>query len=171
MDEPSLPAEFGAPYPLTVNCRNTARIAAHCAALAGYENQTRPGTPPSDEPEIVSVPTLAHALRQAGRRVRKLCMPSQGGLKTSQVAVLAPSRTRGEWPPDFGAVPLTGDLDEWRKGKGVLIDSWGRFKGLEADAVVIIEVPAKNGRRTNANRYVARSRAKHLLTVIEVQES
>ena len=53
----------------------------------------------------------------------------------------------------------------------MLIASWRRFKGLEADAVVIIETPTRNGNstRTNANRYVARSRAKHLLTVIEVQ--
>ena len=43
---------------------------------------------------------------------------------------------------------------------------------LEADAVVIIEKPAPTGNsaKANANRYVARSRAKHLLTVIEAQE-
>ena len=51
-----------------------------------------------------------------------------------------------------------------------MITSWKRFKGLEADAVVTIEKPAKTGdnAKANANRYVARSRAKHLLTVIEV---
>ena len=54
----------------------------------------------------------------------------------------------------------------------MLITSWKRFKGLEADAVVIIEKPARTGdnARANANRYVARSRAKHLLTVIEAQQ-
>ncbi len=45
VDEPSLPAELGAPYPLTDNCRNTTRIAEHCAALAGYKAQTRPEAP------------------------------------------------------------------------------------------------------------------------------
>ncbi len=97
-------------------------------------------------------------------------MPGRGGLKTSQVAVLAPGRTRERWPSDFGSVPLATELGEWRRGKGVLMDSWSRFKGLEADVVVIIEMPAKNGSRTNADRYVAHSRAKHMLTVIEVQE-
>jgi len=53
----------------------------------------------------------------------------------------------------------------------VLITSWRRFKGLEADAVVIIEKLARtsDNARANANRYVARSRAKHLLTVIEAR--
>ena len=69
-------------------------------------------------------------------------------------------------------MPLTKELREWTEGNGVLITSWKRFKGLEADAVVIIEKPARNGdsARANANRHVARSRAKHLLTVIEAQE-
>ena len=66
----------------------------------------------------------------------------------------------------------TQELGEWNAGKGVLITSWKRFKGLEADAVVIVEKAARNGgdARANANRYVARSRAKHLLTVIEARE-
>ena len=52
----------------------------------------------------------------------------------------------------------------------MLITSWKRFKGLEADAVVIIEEHVRTGNyaKANANRYVARSRAKHLLTVIVV---
>ena len=47
--------------------------------------------------------------------------------------------------------------------------SWHRFKGLEADAIVTIGTPVRDDARERANRYVARSRAKHLLTVIEVQ--
>ena len=75
-------------------------------------------------------------------------------------------------PTRFGAVPLTQELREWNEGKGVLITSWKRFKGLEADAVVIVEKPVRIGHsaKASANRYVARSRAKHLLTVIEVPE-
>ena len=171
VDEPCLPEGFGPPFPLTVNCRNTIRIAAHCASLAGYENEVRGGAPLGDEPEIMRVRTLADALREAGKRIREYCMPGRGGLKQSQVAVLAPTSTNGKWPASFGAVPLTTDLHEWRRGEGALIASWRRFKGLEADAVVIIETPTKNGSRNAANRYVARSRAKHLLTIIETQES
>jgi hypothetical protein len=40
---------------------------------------------------------------------------------------------------------------------------------LEADAIVIIELPTQDDAHLDANRYVARSRAKHLLTIIEVE--
>ena len=41
---------------------------------------------------------------------------------------------------------------------------------MEADAIVIIEMPDRDEGRERVNRYVARSRAKHLLSVIEVDE-
>jgi len=115
---------------------------------------------------------MQDAFRQAKQREPKLCQPGQGGLARSQVAVLVPSVSGVTLPTRFGAIPLTHELREWKEGRGVLVTSWKRFKGLEADAVVIVEDPVRKGNnsRANANRYVARSRAKHLLTVIEAQE-
>ena len=52
----------------------------------------------------------------------------------------------------------------------MLIASWHRFNGLEADAIVTVETPVRDDARERVNRYVARSRAKNLLMVIEVQE-
>ena len=167
---PSVPEELGQPYELRENCRNTVRIATHCAALIGYEISFRNGAPTGDEPEMVQARTLVEAFRQAGQRVRALCMPNLGGLKVSQVAVLAPGRTEPHWPKRFGAISATTSFERWSEDGGVLIASWGRFKGLEADAIVIIETPADDDARERAYRYVARSRAKHLLTVIEVEE-
>ena len=43
-------------------------------------------------------------------------------------------------------------------------------RGVEADAIVIIEMPGRDKGRERVNRYVARSRAKHLLIVIEARE-
>ena len=172
VDAPALPEELGRLYELPVNCRNTVRIAAHCASLAGYENRVVDGAPLGEEPSVIRVRTMQDALRRAKQRVLQLCQASQGGLAKSQVAVLVPSVLAVSLPTRFGTVPLTQELREWNEGKGVLITSWKRFKGLEADAVVIVEKPARHGdsARANANRYVARSRAKHLLTVIEAQE-
>ena len=170
VDTPSLPGELGKPFELPENCRNTARIAAHCAALVGYESKYRDGAPMGDEPEIMRVNTLADAFREAGKRVRVLCMPNLGGLRKSQVAVLAPGFTEKKWPVHFDTIPLTRSFEQWSRDECALIASWSRFKGLEADAIVIIETPANDDAKRNANRYVARSRAKHLLTIIEVQE-
>ena len=97
-------------------------------------------------------------------------MPGEGGLDRSQVAVLASSSTRGQWPDRFGIVPLTTELEAWNARRGVLNSSWRRFKGLELDAVVTIETPTYGGKRCNTDRYVARSGTKHRLTVIEAQE-
>ena len=169
VEEPCLPEEFGQPYLLQENCRNTVRIAAHCASLLGHEAKARHDAPMGDEPEVVQARTINDALREAGRRVRQLCMPNLGGLGMSQVAVLAPGFSVDDWPDQFGAIPATRDFDEWGEGTCVLIASWHRFKGLEADAVVIIEIPGKDEERERVNRYVARSRAKHLLLVIEVR--
>jgi hypothetical protein len=94
-------------------------------------------------------------------------MPKAGGLRPSQIAVLAPGGSEREWPKDFQTVSITSDFDDWRQNKGVLLVSWSRFKGLEADAIVIIETRSDDDARERANRYVARSRAKHLLTVIQ----
>ena len=172
VDDPALPEELGSPYELPVNCRNTVRIAEHCASLAGYENRVIDGAPLGDQPAVVRARTMQDAFRKAKQCVLQLCQSGQGGLARSQVAVLVPSVSGVTLPTRFGTVPLTQELREWNEGKGVLITSWKRFKGLEADAVVIVEKPARNGdsARANANRYVARSRAKHLLTVIEAQE-
>ena len=167
VDHPSLPDELGSPYLLPTNCRNTVRIAAHCASLVGHDNQTRDDAPLGEEPEMVSAATVADAVRAAGKRVRELCLGNLGGLKPSQVAVLAPASAEGLWPVKFATIPLTRDFEEWRRDKGVLIATLGRFKGLEADAVVIVETPIRNKARRTTSRYVARSRAKHLLTVIE----
>ena len=81
--------------------------------------------------------------------------------------MLAPAAAEGFWPIKFATIPLTRDFEEWRRGEGVLIATLGRFKGLEADAVVIVGTPMRNKARRTTSRYVARSRAKHLLTVIE----
>ena len=88
---------------------------------------------------MVSAATVEEAVRAAGKRVRELCLGNLGGLKPSQVAVLAPASAEGLWPVKFATIPLTRDFEEWRRDKGVLIVTLGRFKGLEADAVVIVK--------------------------------
>jgi DNA helicase IV len=170
VESPAIPGELGPAFELPVNCRNTVRIAEHCAELVNQPNKVRDGAPMGDAPEFVRVAAIRDAFKLAGKRVREWCMPNAGGLKHHQVAVLAPGNTERDWPTDFQTVPLTKDMDAWRNGKGVLIASWARFKGLEADAIVIVETPVDDNDKERANRYVARSRAKHLLYIIQVEK-
>ncbi len=170
VQSPSIPGELGAPFQLPVNCRNTVRIAEHCAKLVNQTNKVKDGAPIGDSPEFLTAPTLRDAFQLAGKRVREWCMSGAGGLKNSQVAVLVPSGSDKEWSSIFKTVTATSDFENWRSNQGVLIAPWRRFKGLEADAIVIVEEASKYKDQNDiANRYVARSRAKHLLVVIEVE--
>lgn len=169
VENPSIPGELGPAFELPVNCRNTVKISGHCAALVKLENKVREGTPIGDEPEFTSANNLHDAFLLAGKRVREWCMPNAGGLKRSQVAVLAPPASVREWPKDFQTVALTQNYEAWRENKGVLLTTWGKFKGMEADAVVIVETASLDDESERVNRYVARSRAKHLLSVIQVK--
>ena len=145
------------------------KISGHCAALVKLENKVREGAPIGDDPEFVNANNLHDAFLLVGKRVREWCMPNAGGLKRSQVAVLAAGGSQGEWPKDFQTVPVTQNFQDWRLNKGVLLTSWGKFKGMEADAVVIVETASPDDEKERVKRYVARSRAKHLLSVIQVK--
>jgi hypothetical protein len=86
-------------------------------------------------------------------------------------AVLTPTDPGKEWPTSFGNIPLTDNFDHWRAGKGVLLSTCRRFKGLEADALVLAGIPKPDTKKyfSNADYYVAASRGKHLLTVIATE--
>ena len=61
----------------------------------------------------------------------------------------------------------TDRIEEWQKAKAVLVTSPDKFKGMEADAVVILEeTDGKAGDDDLSRNYVACSRAKHLLTIV-----
>ena len=65
---------------------------------------------------------------------------------------------------------LTENFDPRRAGRGVLLSTC-RYKGLEADALVLTGIPKPDTRKyfSNADYYVAASRGKHLLTVIATE--
>ena len=112
-----------------------------------------------DEPVLVRAWTVQNASRKAGQQVLRHCQPGQGGLARSQVSVLGPSASGVTLPTRFGAGPLTQELQEWNAGKGVLITVLKHYKGLEANAVVIIEKSAGTGNNARADANRAPTRA------------
>jgi DNA helicase IV len=61
---------------------------------------------------------------------------------------------------------IVDTLTDWKEGKGILFSTVRAFKGLEADALVVMDVSGFSPVLTQADFYVACSRAKHLLTVL-----
>jgi hypothetical protein len=167
IESPCIPASLGQPFPLQTNCRNTQRIARHCADIIETEIETHPNSPQGSAPAQLSAKDLDEAIRMVTKQVGQWVTVSGGNLKPEQIAVLTgPGTDNKQWPDRVGNTRFVTDLKKWRAGEGVLLCTWRSFKGLEADALVLAENIRKDLSR--ADRYVATSRAKHLLTVVSI---
>ncbi len=168
---PTLPSEMGAPFELHANCRNTVKIAQHCEAFVNRPITVKGNAPVGEDPEVLQAQTVEQAFRLAEKKVRELCFDNQGGLERRQIAVLADGSTKSRWPRKIAGFDTTEFLPTWTNNKAILMETWARFKGLEADAIILIDTDKTDTPKTRANRYVSRSRAKHLLTIIEVENA
>lgn len=176
VEKPSVPACFGEPFFLLTNCRNTRAIAEHCAGILNIQINVHQDAPVGIQPRILTAASRAQMMALVEKQVLEWCMPGHGGMSPSRVAILTPFETDDlspDWPSDFKGIKLTKGFQHWRQGKGVLLESWRRFKGLEADALVIAGVDDSVGEHGTgaADYYVASSRAKHLLTIIKLVAS
>lgn len=96
---------------------------------------------------------------------------NKGKLKPNQVAILSPFKQSNSSLATLSkarGVEITDEIERWQKGEGVLFSTVKGFKGLEADAIMLIDIPYNRESPIfqRADYYVACSRAKHLLVVI-----
>ena len=171
ISQPTLPSNLAGPFVLPTNCRNTRLIARLCGEIIHETIDVHEDAPDGSAPRILRAVSDADVVKRTREQVLDWCMRERGALAWSKVAVLTPSEHGKEWPTSFGTIPLTDNFDRWRAGKGVLLSTCRRFKGLEADALVLAGIPKPNTKKyfTNADYYVAASRAKHLLTVVATE--
>ena len=157
---------------LDYNCRNTARIAGWAGRHVDVPAKLVPGTPDGD---AVAVDTLvgedeAAMVDAVAAQLRRLLRDE--GLAPERVVVLsAHGRARSAvWRAGHGRDGLPGAgvrlraLDD-ADPTAVRFSSVHRFKGLEADAVVLCELAADAGRLGAVLRYIGGTRAKHWLAV------
>ncbi|EAQ96902.1 nuclease-related domain-containing DEAD/DEAH box helicase [Congregibacter litoralis] len=165
----SLPA-LGEPFELPTNCRNTRLIARRCAEILSVDVPTRDDAPLGEEPILVSV-ELGYDVKKRVERYLRTWI-KDGKLEPRQVAILSPNtkaRSSLKSLTSIMGILVTDDLTQWKENNGVLFSTVKGFKGLEADAVILIDVPqeTQGSHFTASDYYVACSRAKHLLVVIE----
>ena len=150
------------PAILTINCRNTLQIASRVHALCDAELHSI-GVQ-GVQPSFTEVSTSRQLEKALGSTLDKLT--GEEGLRPEQVMVLCAEsdlldKLEGQ---RFGSVRV-GD------GKGsVRQESVRRFKGLEADAVVLL-LPGEISDSTRSLAYVGMSRAKAILIVIGSAEA
>jgi hypothetical protein len=165
--------DVGIPFDLPTNCRNTKQIALTCGKIRKVEIPVRPDAPDGIQTEIQVIP-------QAQARVQKIRQTveswvGKGKLTSSQIAVLSPfdkSKSCLINETSIGKIPLCTNANEWRADKGVLFATIRSFNGLEADAIIVTDVPnpATTNYFSESDFYVACSRAKHLLVLLTTEK-
>ncbi len=169
---PRMP-DLGPPFVLPVNCRNTEQIAKQCGAIIGKEIAVNKGAPSGSPPKQIEAPSRDRQKAEVEKQVQEWMHPN-AGLKANQIAIV----TRGKLEKSsltgldsISGYAVTHRLRDWRNGAGILVTSLHRFKGLEADALILVDfvrpgsLQAFPGFRPE-HFYVACSRAKHLLTIL-----
>lgn len=164
----SLPA-LGEPFNLPVNCRNTKSIASLCSNILDKPIATKSDAPIGDEPEVIQLDNRYEVQKRVERYVHEWV--NKGKLSPSQVAILCPyklSNSSLSSANKIRGIEVTDDINRWKENKGVLFSTVKGFKGLEADAILLIDIPPENEESLfkKADYYVACSRAKHMLVVL-----
>ncbi len=143
---------------LTINCRNTMEIAKRVAGVFGGDIPTLGASGPDPTFLIVKSPEQIEA--KLHLLLAKYLI--KGGLRPDQVVVLSTSRPevdrlRGREFAGFGLVAPGED--------GVVTETVHRFKGLEADAVILL-LPSLYWDEDRVLAYIGMSRARAQLAVL-----
>jgi len=159
--------EFAARFKLTMNCRNTQRIAAASASVLSLT------------PHIFKRAPVGGALRvlragsdrqQKGLVLQELCsLLQREGVTPQQIAVIGPAaKDKGSLADvnELDGVPLVTSTLAWRAGGGVLVTTARSFKGLEAEVVVLYDLGGFGQLFKREDLYVSCTRAKALLVAI-----
>ncbi len=168
VDKSNFP-NLGEAFELPTNCRNTKKIASFCGQIQHVEIPTRALTPDGVDCSIEFIPNSEKQVKRCEQLIRQWV--GQGNMRLSQIAILSPHshpRSCLHSVQELAGRKLTLSLDQWRNEKGILFSTIRSFKGLEADAVILTDVPDLDSipHFTRNDFYVAVSRAKHLLVVL-----
>jgi len=169
VDRMELP-DLGNPYSLRINCRNTRSIAKTCASIRGIDIKVHRAAPEGADVEMYVCVSAEEQKRECERLVKKF---RKGGLKCERIVIQSPFRLDNAGSSfssleRIGGFPIVADIRKWRDGHGILFTTIRSFKGLEADAVVMVDLPEPNARSFFSfnDLYVGASRAKHVLTLL-----
>ena len=153
---------------LPVNCRNTQRIARFCDDIIDIESKSHERAPDGLPVKLEMESSDNKRVQAVESLIQKWTRDE--GLALSQIAILSCWKKDNTILADvekLGRIKLTEDIEAWEQGEGVLFNTIRSFKGLEADVLVIIDVPepGKHPAFTHADYYVACSRAKSVLHI------
>lgn len=155
------------PFLLTRNCRNTSFI--HQAAYAYYRGEET--EPPSIEGGPVECLDAPSRGSQAKRLHACICsLIQEQRVDAESLAVLVPSRGHSDFYDLLQGRPLprpcSWAVEQYGTKNGVRVDTWQRFKGLEASVVFLWGVDELDPENDQEVLYVGLSRAKSRLFLV-----
>jgi hypothetical protein len=159
--------EFGARFKLTINCRNTRRIAAASASVLSLKAHIFQRAPVGGALRVLRAGSDRNQKGLVMQELRSLLQ--REGLEPKQIAVIGPAaKNRSSLADvnDVDGVPLVTSTLAWRAGGGVLVTTARSFKGLEADVVVLYDLGGFGPLFKREDLYVCCTRAKALLIAI-----
>ena len=155
----------GPPFVLAENCRNTKTICSYVSRYATQEVRTM-----SRSPEGLPVQESIHP-SPAGRR-RKVAailqdLVDEQGLSPGQIVILGGHHIdKTSLPPGSRVGDFTVAEGGGQGPRTIRYHTYMKFKGCEADAVILLDVDASDERWSDRAVYTTASRAKHLLYIV-----
>ena len=159
--------EFAARFKLTINCRNTRRIAAASASVLNLEPHTFSRAPVGGALRVLRASSPPQQKGLVMQELRSLLLRED--VASGQIAVIGPAaKENGSLSDltDIDGVPIVTSAEEWRDGGGVLVTTARSFKGLEAEVVLLYDLGGFGRLFRREDLYVACSRAKVLLIAV-----
>ena len=154
---------------LTWNCRNTVRIAEYCSDLLEQDAVTKAEAPPGipvKEERVTGGDQMVEAVRKLLHHYI-----NEEGISPERIVILTGRSLKRS--PVYQAGKLGNHelvrLGNKKKPNSVLIETLHRFKGLESDIAIVCDIDRSSERFDPKILYVAASRAKHVLAVIEYE--
>lgn len=166
------PAALGvAPTRLIFNCRNTQRIAEYSGNIVGAGTKVRAGTPFGAEVQEIACTGPEDTVTQVRKQLHRLVVEEK--LRCDQIIVLSTrsiKRSALAKERRLGNFRLVS-LEAKAGAMDIRFASLHLFKGLEADAVLLVDVAEGGSTSSPEHLYVGASRAKHLLVVLSLPAS
>jgi superfamily I DNA/RNA helicase len=159
--------EFAARFKLTINCRNTRRIAVASASVLSLKPQSYQRAPIGGALRVLRAGSDRQQKGLVLQELRSLLQ--RDGVKPEQVAVIGPAaKDKGSLADvsDIDGVQLVTSALAWRAGDGVLVTTARSFKGLEAEVVVLYDLGGFGALFKREDLYVSCTRPKALLIAI-----
>lgn len=153
-------------YKLGKNCRNTKRIAAACSRTIGVDIPVATFSPDGKPPGVFAYKDDEELRSAVTNLLSKLVREEK--ISLSSIAILSHRKPENS---AFGAKKIgrydqTTDVATWQADKAVWFSTIKAFKGLEADILLLVELPEIGSEYFDkSDLYVAASRAKHRLLV------